>query len=65
MTSFECYARCGEQKEKTLERGYKQGTQTRAGNHGGHSGLALEDGLIAAALADRSRPGELRELFEW
>jgi len=56
MTSFECHARCGEQKENTLERGYKQGTQTRAGNHGGHSGPALEGGLIAAALTDRSRP---------
>jgi len=55
----------GEKKENTLERDYKQGAPTRAANHGGLSGPALEDGLIAAPLMGRSRPGELRELFEW
>ena len=68
MTSFERYGRSGEQ-ENTLERGYKQDTQTCAGNHGGHSGPALEDGLTAAALTDRSRPRELRNCLngrpEW
>ncbi len=65
MTSLSVMAAVANNKESTPERGYKQGTQTRAGNHGGHSGPALKDGLTAAALTDRSLPRELRELLKW